>query len=233
MEVQSVVVTPVDTRSVQVQVAGLLAGADSSRYQTTYTVLGNGVIHVHSSFAPGYGELPRMPRFGMRMEMPNEFQHLQWYGRGPHESYWDRKAGARVGLFGGLVSEQYHPYIRPQESGNKTDIRWMSLRNDRGIGLLVVGDPLLSGSALHYTQEDLDDGEEKDQRHSGELRELDLVALNIDFKQMGVGGINSWGPTALPDYSLPYRAYGYSFTLKPYSSSDGRPWELARIQYSR
>lgn len=122
---------------------------------------------------------------------------------------------------------------RTGQEENKTDIRWMSLRNDRGIGLLVVGDPLLSGSALHYTQEDLDDGAEKDQRHSGELRERDLVALNIDFKQMGVGGINSWGPTALPDYSLPYRAYRYSFTLRPYSSSDGRPWELARIQYSR
>jgi beta-galactosidase len=138
-----------------------------------------------------------------------------------------------VGLFGGPVSEQYHPYVRPQESGNKTDIRWLSLRNDGGVGLLVVGEPLLSGSALHHTQEDLDDGPEKDQRHSGELKERELVALNIDYKQMGVGGITSWGPTALPDYSLPYSAYSYSFTLKPYSTSDGRPWELARIRYSR
>ena len=183
-----------------------------------------------------------MPRFGMRMELPREFDHLEWFGRGPHESHWDRKAGTPVMLHTGLVADQYHPYVRPQESGNKTDVRWMTLRRESdGLGLMVMAEggqgetmgeyPYLSMSVLHFTQEDLDDGPEKDQRHSGELKERELVAVNVDFRQMGVGGITSWGPTALPEYSLPYEDYTYRFTLRPLSGSDDRPGELARKRY--
>jgi beta-galactosidase len=86
-------------------------------------------------------------------------------------------------------------------------------------------------SALHFLQEDLDDGPQKGQRHSGELKERDLVAVNVDFLQMGVGGITSWGPTALPKYSLPYEDYSYQFILRPITAADDRPWELARKRY--
>jgi beta-galactosidase len=176
------------------------------------------------------------------MELPREFDNLQWLGRGPYESYWDRKAGTPVGAFEGRVADQFHTYVRPQETGNKTDVRWMTFRREKdGLGLMVLAGggegeemgktPYLSMSALHYTQEDLDDGPQKDQRHAGELRERELVAVNVDFLQMGVGGINSWGPTALPKYSLPYENYRYRFILRPITASDDRPWELAHQRY--
>jgi beta-galactosidase len=200
-------------------------------YSTLYTVLGDGEIIIQNHFEPRGEALPRMPRFGMQMTMPKDFSLLQWYGRGPHESYWDRKTGAAVGRYSGTVSQQFHPYVRPQENGNKTDVRWMALANESGTGLLVIGMPLLSMSALHYTIEDLDPGESKAQRHAGDLLERDLVNLNIDYKQMGVGGITSWGPTALPKYSLYYQDYRYAFRLRPFSREDGPPAELAKVSY--
>ena len=207
--------------------------AGRASYSTLYTILGDGSVIVDNHFEPGDEGLPRMPRFGMQMTLPKRFSKLQWYGRGPHESYWDRKAGAPVGLYEGTVAEQFHPYVRPQETGNKTDVRWMALSNDEGTGLLVIGMPLISMSALHFTIEDLDPGESKAQRHAGDLVERDLVNLNIDYKQMGVGGVNSWGPTALPRYSLYYREYGYSFALRPFSAEDGLPAALARQHFAR
>ena len=108
----------------------------------------------------------------------------------------------------------------------------MALSDSAGTGLLIIGMPLLSVSALHFTLDDLDPGERKAQRHAGDLVERDLVNLNIDYKQMGVGGINSWGPTALPRYSLYYDEYAYSFTLRPFSAQDGSPAELARQHYA-
>jgi beta-galactosidase len=239
---ETVDVTRLAPFAVEIRARGAVPIDDGAHYELVYTILGNGDVIVESSLSAGNEELPRMPRFGMRMELPREFDHLEWFGRGPHESHWDRKAGTPVGAYESSVSNQYHPYVRPQESGNKTDIRWMTFRRDRdGLGLMVIaeggegetmgGYPYLSMSALHYTQEDLDDGPQKDQRHSGELKERDLVAVNVDFRQMGVGGITSWGPTALPQYSLPYENYSYRFILRPITASDDRPWEFARERY--
>jgi len=107
-----------------------------ARYGVTYRVLGAGDVTVAVHFEPEWDTMPRMPRFGMRMAMPAGFDRIAWYGRGPHESYWDRKVGARVRRFNGTVAEQFHPYVRPQETGNKTDVRWMTVSDDAGIGLL-------------------------------------------------------------------------------------------------
>jgi beta-galactosidase len=167
----------------------------------------------------------------MNMELPKSLSAVQWYGRGPHENYWDRNVGAPVGRYQATVAELFHPYVRPQENGNRTDIRWMALTNKDGTGLLVIGTPLLSMSALHYTTDDLDPGEEKAQRHAGEPVERDLVSLNVDYRQMGVGGITSWGPTGLPRYSLYYQEYEYGFRLRPFSRDDSSPAELARERY--
>jgi beta-galactosidase len=167
----------------------------------------------------------------MNMTLPKRFSHLQWYGRGPHESYIDRKTSALVGLYEGSVAEQFHPYVRPQETGNKVDVRWLALSDAEGTGLLVVGMPLLSMSALHLTADDLDPGEVKLRTHAGELVERDLVSLNIDYGQMGVGGVTSWGPTGLPEYSLYYQPYSYSFRLRPFSRTDGPPAQLAKETY--
>jgi beta-galactosidase len=252
---ETVDVTRLAPHAVEVRARGSLPADPGSAYELVYTVFGNGDVAVESSLKAGAEELPRMPRFGMRMELPRSLDQLQWFGRGPHESMWDRKAGTPVGVYESTVSEQYHPYVRPQESGNRTDVRWLALRNQAGTGLLILAEggegpfgvpeetmaenrshpgaawPYLSFSALHFTQEDLDDGAEKDQRHSGELRERDFVALNVDLRQMGVGGINSWGPTALPDYTLPYGSYRYRFTLRPFSAGDLPPEDLARLRY--
>jgi beta-galactosidase len=239
--VSAVDVTRLASYAVRIEATGTLAADPEALYELHYTVLGNGDVVVDGSLTAGPEELPRMPRFGMQMELPREFDNLQWFGRGPHESHWDRKAGTPVGTFQGLVADQYHPYVRPQESGNKTDVRWMAFRRGaEGPGLMVLAGggmgetmgerPYLSMSALHYTQEDLDDGPQKDQRHSGQLEERDLVAVNVDLRQMGVGGITSWGPTALPKYSLPYGDYSYRYILRPIPPSED-PVLLARTRY--
>ena len=122
----------------------------------TYTVLGSGDILVESAFVPGEVELPELPRFGMQLTVSGGFETVTWYGRGPQESYWDRKAGARVGVYRGTVDEQFVDYSEPQENGNRTDVRWMTLTNRDGSGLLVVGTPLFGFSAHHFTTDDLE-----------------------------------------------------------------------------
>jgi beta-galactosidase len=229
-------------QAVRIRARGSLPTRDGARYEMATTVLGNGDMVVEGSLFAGTADLPRLPRFGMRFEMPRAFEHMAWFGEGPWESYWDRKAGTWIGITEQLVSSAFHPYVRPQETGNKTDVRWATLRREPyGLGLMILAEggvsesgvenPYLSMSALHFTQEDLDDGPAKDQRHSGELEERDLVAVNVDYRQMGVGGITSWGPTALPKYSLPYENYTYRFTLRPITGADRQPWVTAKQRY--
>lgn len=100
-----------------------------SVYTTFYSVYGNGAIYIENRFVPGQEKLPELPRFGMAMMLPAAFDSVQWYGRGPQESYWERKTAAPVGLYAGTVWQQFHPYVRPQETGNKTDVRWIALHN--------------------------------------------------------------------------------------------------------
>jgi beta-galactosidase len=151
----------------------------------------------------------------MQMTLPPAFDSLVWYGRGPHETHWDRKEGARVGLYGGSVDDQFVDYSKPQENGNKTDVRWVALRNDRGVGLMAIGMPLLSVSAHHYTTEELEQAS-----HSYKLARQPYVILNIDYKQMGVGGDNSWGARPRDWCTLWPESYTYSYRLKPVSSED-------------
>ncbi|MEJ2215154.1 MAG: glycoside hydrolase family 2 TIM barrel-domain containing protein [Gemmatimonadota bacterium] len=207
-----------------------------ARYTTVYTVLGSGDVVVDDHFVPEPAgrpdSVPEMFRFGMKLVVPHAYSNVTWYGRGPFESYWDRKTAALVGRYRSTVSEQYFPYVRPQESGNRTDIRWLALTNDDGAGMLFVGDSLLSMSALHYRISDLDPGIEKAQRHSGDLAERPEVYVNVDDRQMGVGGINSWGAVPLPKYSLPYGEYHYRFRMRGITAADGSPDVLARRRYA-
>jgi len=126
----------------------------------------------------------------------------------------------------------YHPYIRPQENGNRTDVRWVALTNDAGVGLLAVGMPLLSISAHHFTIDDLDEGMEKHNRHTYDLKPRNLVTLNLDYKQMGVGGDNSWGARPHAQYTLPVKDYSYSLRLVPFGPTDGTPQELSKRVFS-
>jgi len=218
-QIENVTAEQIDDHTVQVDISSTLTKV-GSKYQTRYTVYGSGDIIVESTFSPGRQQLPELPRFGMTMALPGDFQNIAWYGRGPHESYWDRKTGAAVGVYSGTVWEQYHPYVRPQENGNKTDVRWIALTNNKGIGLLAVGMDLLSVSAHQFLQEDLDWNRDRPQRHGSEVKPRDLVTLNLDLNQMGVGGDTSWGRRAWPhpEYRLFPKETTYRFRLRPFSS---------------
>ncbi len=155
-------------------------------------------------------------RFGNHSELPTDFVNLQWYGRGPGENYQDRQTASMVGLYSGAVKDQYYPYIRPQESGNKTAVRWAKLTRKDGSGILIAAmDTLLSINAIPFSAEQLFSGPEKQQKHSGELEPDKNIHLDIDLQQMGVGGINSWGEWPLEKYRMPYKNYSYSYMILP------------------
>ena len=196
--------------------------AGKSAYQTTYRIYGSGDIMVQNQFTVDKSQkLPELPRFGMNLQMPKGFTNMQWYGRGPHESYWDRKTGAAIGLYKGNVWAQYHPYVRPQETGNKTDTRWVALQNKQGFGLAVFGQSVLSCSAYQFANSDLDHVSSLIyNRHTTDVVPRNLVTLNIDYKQMGLGGDNSWGARTHKEYTLPAQDYNYSFRIRPFGKND-------------
>lgn len=183
-----------------------------------YQVRGSGEIHVDFVFKPGDPGLPELPRVGTRIILTDEFQNLSWYGRGPHESYADRYTGAPVGVYEGTVWEQFHPYVRPQETANKTGVRWLALESRDGYGLLVVADSLLSCSAWPFRADELDHREKGEpNRHGSDIKPGEEVTLNIDLRQMGVGGDNSWGAKPLDKYRIfPDQVFRYGFSLNPY-----------------
>lgn len=198
--------------------------ASLSNYRCIYTIYGSGDIVIESSFNPGGVRLPDLPRFGMQMAIPAEFETLTWYGRGPHENYWDRNTGAPVGQYSGRVPDLLYQYVRPQEYGNRTDVRWLTLSNADGVGLLAVGMPLLSISAWPYTMADLERA-----RHINELPPRDTITVNLDYRQMGVGGDDGWGARVHPEYSLPCQPYSYRFRLRPYGPEMGELDGLVRV----
>jgi len=190
-------------------------GDQAAEFATEYRILGSGEIRVRAHFKPLKDDLPVLPRVGMNLVLKGEYKQLQWFGRGPQESYEDRKSGAAVGLYSADVDSQYHDYSRPQETGNKTDVRWMALADDSGSGLLIKGEQLLSMSALPLLQSDLEHDRKAVRLHGAELKPKDLVSVNIDWKQMGVGGDNSWGARPLEKYQIPAASYSYGFRMIP------------------
>jgi beta-galactosidase len=228
--VDTVTVRRTGPGQVRVDVAMTLH-AGGARYTTRYDVYGTGDILVTNHFVPGDTALPNLPRLGTRLELRGEFDSVAWYGRGPQESYADRKTGAAVGLYRGTALEQYHPYIRPQENGNKADVRWIALTNRSGTGLLAVGLPLLSATALPFLQEDFDEGLAKRNRHTYDVKPRDLVELKLDAAQMGVGGDNSWGARPHRQYRIAVREYTYRFRLRPFARRDGPPTALSKLAF--
>lgn len=160
-------------------------------------------------------KMPHLFRFGMQLVMPQQFDRIDYYGRGPVENYVDRKYSQNIGRYRQLVKDQYYPYIRPQESGTKSDIRWWKVVDIDGRGLMVRSDVPFYASALNYAQEDLDDGMAKEQRHSGELKPREYTTVSIDGYQMGLGCKDSWGAWPWEQYRLPYGDYSFNFVLTP------------------
>jgi beta-galactosidase len=140
---------------------------------------------------------------------------VKWYGRGPHESYWDRKTSAAIGLFSRKVDELHYAYGRPQENGNRTHVRWVTFTDKNGNGLRATGEPLLDFSAWEYSQEQLERA-----KHDYELaiRQPDWITVNLDWRQRGVGGVNSWGQPTLRQYTLRGKHFEYKFRLEPIRS---------------
>ncbi len=183
---------------------------DKATYSHSYSIQSNGEIEVNMSFEKG-NSLPEIPRIGMRLKMPYEFKKVTWYGRGPHESYQDRKSSSFVGIYRSTVDQMATNYIVPQENGNRTDVRWMRFTNNDGFGFQFRGNQLLAMSAHHYTLEDLDEFP----KHRYELPKRSFVEIKIDHQQMGVGGDNSWGYRPHKKYRLLEDTYSYTFTIAP------------------
>ncbi|MBK7712188.1 MAG: DUF4981 domain-containing protein [Bacteroidales bacterium] len=209
-----------------------IPGSDGSKigdYGTTYTIFSSGDVIVKNQFSKISGEIPEIPRMGMQMQLPEEFTNLKWMGRGPHENYADRKTSAYVGVYESTVADQYVPYIRPQENGYKTDTRWLTLTDDSGNGILFTGSPIICFAALNNIHDDFESPGKLSQfrpdaktanTHTIDVKPRDLVNLNIDLGQMGVGGDDSWGAIIHPRYRLLEKKYEYSFRMRPIVKDD-------------
>ena len=182
-----------------------------------YTLTADGQLIVNQSLKAGENKKgkPHLFRFGMQMVMPEAYANIEYYGKGPGENYIDRNNDETIGLYAQKVTEQYHPYVRPQESGNKTEVRYWRVLDAEGKGLEFYGTEALNATSLNYLQSDLDDGWDKDQRHSGDLTPRDFTVVSIDKQQFGIGCVNSWGAWPRWEYQMPYGDYEYTFVICP------------------
>ncbi|WP_276483279.1 glycoside hydrolase family 2 TIM barrel-domain containing protein [Paraflavitalea pollutisoli] len=184
--------------------------------EQTFTVYGDGAVKVDNRFKAVGGNHKLLYRVGNDLQLAGGLTNIRFYGRGPWENYWDRKAASPVGFYAQTVEEQYFPYARPQESGNKSDVRWVALTNKQGRGFrFEMVDSLLNFAALPYSLDDLDPETDKKQYHSGELVPRKEIYLHIDLQQLGLQGIDSWGSQPLEEYRIPYKNHQYSYWIKP------------------
>lgn len=191
-----------------------------TKLQLTYEINNRGAVKVNQKLVAEKGaKVSNIFRFGMQMVMPKSFENISYYGRGPIENYIDRKWATGLGVYNQTVTNQFYAYIRPQENGNKTDIRWWKQLNEAGRGLQFVAEAPFSASALHYTIESLDSGWEKKQEHSNEVEPADLTNFLIDKVQMGLGCVDSWGAIPREEYMLPYGDYEFTFIMQPINNS--------------
>ena len=189
----------------------------SATLEMRYEMNGAGQLSVTEKLTadPSRKDIPDMFRFGMQLVMPEHFDRIVYYGRGPGENYADRKSSTFMGCYRQSVSEQFYPYVRPQETGSKSDVRWWKVTDADGRGVMFTSAKPFFATALHYLTGDLDDGEVKHQRHSGELHERDLTCVSLDGYQMGLGCVDSWGALPRPEYRLPYGDYSFTVVMTP------------------
>ena len=185
----------------------------------TYTLQENGEVVVRQQLiADKQAKESDMFRYGMQLQMPKEYSEIAYYGRGPGENYIDRNSSEFIGYYQNKVADEYFPYVRPQESGNHTDVRWFRVLNKEGKGLEFYAGAPIECSALNYLLEDLDDGTNKDKKwghHSGDLVERPLTQVHIQQRQFGLGCVNSWGAWPRPEYRLGYGDKDFTFVIKP------------------
>lgn len=183
--------------------------------QVTYTINAKGEILVSTQLKGIKGDLPILPRFGNNLIIDNNYDQVAWYGRGKHENYQDRNTSALVGVYNAKVSDLYYEYIRPQENGNRTDIRTLSFENKDGKGIKITAPDLFSFSAHHQLNSDFDEGMQKRQQHTFDVPKRDLININIDHSQMGVGGDNSWGLLPMEKYQIKPANLSFEYVISP------------------
>ncbi len=211
----SITVTPDGPYSVTIRTWHSLPTVKAT-YMAVYTITGDGAVQVKVAMKTGKETMPELPRFGMRTILRGEYDNVAWLGRGPFDNYADRHTAAAVDLYRMKADQLFHPYPRAQESGYRTGVRWMSLTNAQGIGLVAKGTPQICTGVLHFNMNHMEfDRDAAENNHGGSMINEDLVWWNIDYKQSGVGGDNSWGATPHAEFMLPYQDYGYSFILSP------------------
>ncbi|WP_420455667.1 glycoside hydrolase family 2 TIM barrel-domain containing protein [Rubrivirga sp.] len=197
----------------------------------TFTVRPDGAVHVEHALAPGAGAPDEVPRVGFDLALAPAFDRMTWFGRGPHESYRDRETSALVGRYDLALADAVEPYVRPQETGNRTDVRWLAVHDGHGAGLLAVGDSLLEASAWPFGIEALALDRSRS-RHGAEVelaaREHAVTTVRLDWGQFGVGGDNSWGFPVNEPYRIATRPVRYGVTLRPFTTADGDLGTLAR-----
>ena len=185
----------------------------------TYTLKADGQVVVREQLSTTKdAEIAPMFRYGMQLQMPSEYAQVEYYGRGPIENYIDRNNSEFIGIYQNSVADEYFPYVRPQESGNHTDVRWFRVKDAEGRGLEFYGSAPIEVSALNYSVADLDDGVTKDKvwgRHSGDLEPSPFTQVLIQQRQMGLGCVNSWGAWPRPEYLVPYQDYDFTFAIRP------------------
>lgn len=185
----------------------------------SYEIDATGAIQVSNRLSDIKKDLPVLPRFGNNLILEKKYDNVTWYGKGPHENYQDRNTSAFVGLYNKKVKELYFPYIRPQENGYKTEVRWVTLSDASGVGITITSEIPFGFSAHHQYNNDFDEGENKKTKkvHTIDIKERDLVNLNIDYVQMGVGGDTSWGAQPLDKYKIKPENYKYEYMIRPIS----------------
>lgn len=214
----------ISPEKVQVKILG---NGNRKLYWINYTILASGDIIVDNRIEILEHQLI-VPKVGNRILLDSSLQNIKWYGRGPGESYWDKKDGTKVGIYQGTVAEQYFPYHRPQENGNKTDVRWFTIIDNSGIGLLVSEvnrDTLLNVSVHNYSLENISKA-----RIQSDLIDAGYVTLNVDYQQCGVSGDDSWSPRLHEEYTLINRHYKYSYRIKPIDLKKNKIDELAKYR---
>lgn len=185
--------------------------------ELTYRINGAGAMEVTEQMTTTPGaDIAYLFRFGMAFEMPARFDRLTYYGRGEFENYADRNSAAAIGLYSQRVENQYHhEYVRPQESGTKTDIRYWTLSDSSGAGLKVISEAPFSASALPYTTAELDVSNFPPQQHSGTLVKRHNTCVNLDLRQSGLGCVDSWGTLPEEQFRVPYGNYTFRFVMEP------------------
>ncbi|MEP7269103.1 MAG: beta-galactosidase small subunit, partial [Saprospiraceae bacterium] len=212
----SIKFTPQDAQGwAKITIEKILLNGDAS-FTQIIQIDGNGALEIKNTFTAIKGNHPMLFRFGNHFTLSNDFSQIAWYGKGPFENYQDRNSASLTGTYQASLKDSYYPYIRPQESGNKTNVRWAKISKLDGTGFTVAfQNELLNINFLPYSLDQLSSGPQKQQEHSGELTNDKNVHLDIDLAQMGLGSINSWGALPLEKYRLPFKNYEYSYIIIP------------------